>query len=382
MSKKTISLSTCFAISFVWFTTQFGGGFASGRQIIDYYVSYGWYAVFTPILAQAIMAILFYFVLKESFDHKLKNYSEFTAHLYGPTKAVMSPIFEILYNLTLCVATAVAFATGGSTLNQLFPVIPYWVCTLLIAVVMFLLTIFGMKLVQKAATVMSIFIVVGMVAVFLPNIIDLAPKFGENFAALQADSKPMGSALWKMLLYVAFQIPALGAYVVHAKSYNNKAEVGMSMFLGFVVNSVMIALAAFGMMAIYNIPEAMTAKVPVLVLVQNGVGASFLTPIISLLIILGALSTGVSFVYGSVNRIVDYIGRRDTEAVQGQKQRTRSMIISLVYIAITFSVAQFGLIPLVSKGYSYCGFAALFIVVLPILIRWIGQALGKEKTAA
>ena len=82
MNKQTISLSTCFAISCVWFTTQFGGGFASGRQIIDYFVSYGWYAVFTPILAQAVMAILFYFVLKESFAHKLKNYSAFTAHLY------------------------------------------------------------------------------------------------------------------------------------------------------------------------------------------------------------------------------------------------------------------------------------------------------------
>lgn len=379
MKKEKISLSVCFAISFIWFTTQFGGGFASGRQIIDYYVSYGWYAVFTPILAQLIMAILFYYVLKTSYQKKLKNYSEFTHDLYGKTSKVMSPLFEVLYNLTLCIATAVAFATGGSTLTQLLG-IPYWISTLMIAVAMFALTIFGYKLVQKAATIVSILIVVGMFAVLLPNIIHFAPQFAQNFSDLKGASKPMGSALWKMMLYVAFQVPALGAYVVHAKSYNNLREVKASMTIGFFVNSVMIMLATFGMISIFTVPGAMTKPVPILVLVQNGVGAAFLTPIISLLILIGSLSTGVNFVYGIVGRIVDYIGRNDSQEVQIEKLSSRSAIISLVYIIITFCVAQFGLIPLVGKGYSYCGYAAIVIVVLPIIIKWIGTS-GSKKAA-
>ena len=53
-----------------------------------------------------------------------------------------------------------------------------------------------------------------------------------------------------------------------------------------------------------------TASIPMLVLVQNGVGAGILTPIISILIILGAISTAVNMISGIVTRCVNAIERR------------------------------------------------------------------------
>ena len=368
MQKAGINWSVCCAVAFIWFTTQFGGGFASGRQIIDYFVSYGWYAVFTPVLAQALMAIIFYFVLKMAFQHRLRNYSEYTKKLYGRAGSVMCPLFELIFNMTLCVATAVAFATGGSTLTEVTG-IPYIVSTLIIAVIMFVLTIFGYTLVQKAATFMSVFIVAGMLVVFVPNIIHLSDSFGANFTALEEQSKPLGTAMWVMFLYVAFQVPALGAYVAHVQSFSNEREIGWSMFIGFLVNSAMIMLTGIGMMAIYTVPGSLTDPLPILVMVKNGVGADILRPVISALIFLGALSTGVSFVYGIVNRLTDWVGRNDTPEVQVARARSRSMLFSLLYIVLTFSIAQFGLIPLVAKGYSYCGMGAIFIVIIPVLLR-------------
>lgn len=45
MNKKTPTgigrSSVIFGVAFVWFTTHFGGGFASGAQIYSYYVRYG-----------------------------------------------------------------------------------------------------------------------------------------------------------------------------------------------------------------------------------------------------------------------------------------------------------------------------------------------------
>ena len=66
MEKKSI-LPVYLSVAFVWFTTQFGGGFASGRQLIDYFVKYGWYAVFTPILVQLIQALILYKVFAISY---------------------------------------------------------------------------------------------------------------------------------------------------------------------------------------------------------------------------------------------------------------------------------------------------------------------------
>ena len=38
-------------VAFVWFTTHFGGGFASGAQIYSYYVRYGIWCLLMPVLS-------------------------------------------------------------------------------------------------------------------------------------------------------------------------------------------------------------------------------------------------------------------------------------------------------------------------------------------
>ena len=46
-------------VAFVWFTTHFGGGFASGAQIYSYYVRYGVWSLFMPFLAMAYNGVFF-----------------------------------------------------------------------------------------------------------------------------------------------------------------------------------------------------------------------------------------------------------------------------------------------------------------------------------
>lgn len=40
MDKKGSKLSVALGITFVWFTTQFGGGFASGAQLKSYFIRF------------------------------------------------------------------------------------------------------------------------------------------------------------------------------------------------------------------------------------------------------------------------------------------------------------------------------------------------------
>lgn len=368
MKNKEI-LPVYLSVAFVWFTTQFGGGFASGRQIIDYFVSYGWYAVFTPIAVQLIQALVLYKVFKISYEKQLFDYREFTDELYGKTKKVMSPIYEFGYNFALCLATAVAFATGGATLTQLIG-IPYLLSTFIIAVAIFVLTIFGASLVRKAATVVSILIVVAMLAVFIPNIIYFAPKIGSNYAVLKANSTPIWPAMWKMILYAAFQVLAIGAYVGHARAFNSVSEIKKSMIAGFILNAVIIMLAVFGIISVYDADGMLTKAVPNLVMVQNGVGGIVLTPVISILILIGSLSTGVNFIYGIVERIVNSLGKHEEEAIKETKVRKRSIMVSIAYVAVTFAIAQFGLIPLVAKGYSYLGYISIVVVIIPVILSY------------
>lgn len=47
--KSGSSYSILLGVAFVWFTTHFGGGFASGAQIYSYYVRYGSWCLIMPM---------------------------------------------------------------------------------------------------------------------------------------------------------------------------------------------------------------------------------------------------------------------------------------------------------------------------------------------
>ena len=137
-------------VSFVWFTTHFGGGFASGAQIYSYFVQYGIGCLFMPILAMAYNAVFFAYSLRFARKHEVYDYRSYNNAFYGRFAPVFSNLFEVLYLCVMCVAPAVAFATGGATLSELTG-LPYLVCTLLIGVFIFVVAIFGTDMVRKVS---------------------------------------------------------------------------------------------------------------------------------------------------------------------------------------------------------------------------------------
>jgi uncharacterized membrane protein YkvI len=102
------------------------------------------------------------------------------------------------------------------------------------------------------------------------------------------------------------------------------------------------------------------------------VGSGVLTPIISVLIILGAISTGVNMIAGIVARCVNAVERRKAdEAARKQGHMGRMAIATLIFTAIAWYIAQYGLMAVVKKGYAYLGYAALITVFIPFIIHAI-----------
>lgn len=356
---------------FVWFTTHFGGGFASGRQLIDFFVSYGWYAVLMPLVAVGIQAVVFYYAWKYAMEKQLFDYKSWTLSFYQPAEKIFSNLFEIMYLLVLLTATAVAFATGGATITTVLGT-PYLLNTFIIAGAMLLLTIFGAHVVRKAAKYVAYVIIIGLLVIYIPNVLTSWAAIWENVGALQsgAETNPgtFGAALWSAILYAAFQTCALGAYLAHTDALKNKGDVMKAAAGGFLLNYGLLILATLGIM-IYYTDGILGEAVPALFIVQHGVGAAWMVPMISILIVLGAVSTGVNFIYGMTNRIVTWLGRKDKTPADEITLRKRSIISSSIYVALTWSIAQFGLIPLVARGYGFLGYVGIVIIILPVLIK-------------
>ena len=322
-------------LAFVAFTTQFGGGFASGAQIYQYFINYGIWCLILPAVTQGLYALFFWYGMRYAYKHKTYDYRSFSDSLYGKTKPVMSNLYEICYLIMIGTASAAAFATGGSTLQTLFG-IPYWLCTLIIAAFIFVIALFGTNVVRKCASTLSVLIIIGLVLVLVPNIIaqwgDITASIhtmsSGEMTVLSSESGAFGPALYSAVLYFFFQLAS--------------------------------------------------ASVPMLGLVQNGVGASILTPIISLLIILGAISTAVNIISGIVTRCVNAVERRmDRSAKKAQEHLGRNAVFTAIFTFLAFAIAQFGLMTVVKKGYAYLGYAAFITLFVPFVVHAVATK-GKE----
>ena len=371
-------------IAFVAFTTQFGGGFASGAQIYQYFINYGIWCLLLPLLSQGLYAIFFWYGMRYAYKHKTYDYRSFSDSLYGKTRHVMSNLYEICYLIMIGTASAAAFATGGSTLASLFD-IPYWLCTVIVAAFIFLVALYGTGVVRKCASTLSVLIIIGLVLVLVPNIIaqwdsisaSISRMSAGEMTVLSSQSGAFGPALWSAVLYFFFQLASVSVMYQHMESVTDVKQINRAAIGMFLCNFLAMELSIVGLLAVAYVAELATASVPMLILVQNGVGAGILTPIISLLIILGAISTAVNMISGIVTRCVNALERGKSEKEKAQGHLARNAVFTLIFTFLAFAIAQFGLMAVVSKGYAYLGYAAMITLFVPFVVHVIATK-GQE----
>ena len=374
--KQTKTGALVLGVAFVWFTTHFGGGFASGAQIYSYFVRYGAWCIVMPVLAMLYNGIFFAYSLRFARKHQVYDYRSYNNAFYGKFAPLFSNLFELLYLCVMCVAPAVAFATGGATLSQLTG-LPYLLCTFLIGVFIFVVAIFGTDLVRRVASILSICIIAGLLVVYLPNIVLNAGKISDAVQSMGEQQLPLGPALYSAFLYGTFQLSNIAVFVQHAKSFEKPGDAVKSMGVGAVVNALMMVMVVLGLMTIYTNPEAASQSVPTLFMVENGVGASFMTPLISLLIILGAVSTAVNMVAAMVKRVCgkdeETLAKTSPKAaVLGRFRITKKEIVAaLICCLVDFGIAQFGLLNLIQKAYSGIAYLAIPVILIPYLVHMV-----------
>lgn len=370
MCKKNKAGSMILGVAFVWFTTHFGGGFASGAQIYSYYVRYGIWSLFLPLFAMAYNGVFFAYCLYFARKHEVYDYRSYNNAFYGRFAPLFSNLFELLYLCVMCVAPAVAFATGGATLSTLTG-LPYLLCTFLIGAFIFVVSVFGTDLVRKVASVLSICIIAGLLIVYVPNIIAGAGKIGDTVNAMKTADFPFGKALYAAFLYGTFQLANVAVFVQHAKSFEKPQDAGKSMAVGAILNALLMIMVVLGIMTVYQNPEMSQQSVPTLFMVQQGVGSKFMTPLISVLIILGAVSTAVNMVAAMVKRIHAGLAERSSRTETAGKISRTQILAALACCIADFLIAQLGLLTLIQKAYSILAYLAIPVILVPYVVHMI-----------
>lgn len=224
---------------------------------------------------------------------------------------------------------------------------------------------------RKVASVLSICIIAGLLIVYVPNIIAGAGKIGDTVNAMKTADRPFGKALYAAFLYGTFQLANVAVFVQHAKSFEKPQDAGKSMAVGAVLNALLMIMVVLGIMTVYQNPEMSQQSVPTLFMVQQGVGSKFMTPLISVLIILGAVSTAVNMVAAMVKRIHDGLAERSSRTETAGKISRTQILAALACCIADFLIAQLGLLTLIQKAYSILAYLAIPVILVPYVVHMI-----------
>lgn len=407
------------------FSSQCGGGFASGSTPWTYFFRntgfYGmlpvvvqpYFCLFMPLVVAAINCFIIYFFMKFAMDFRAFDYSNFLAKFGsrfcgGVFAKPMQYVYEFNFNWLLIVCMALAYSTSGSALNELTG-IPYLASTLLIGVLMFVLCMKGTDLVRKNAVFMSAVIFVALIAVHVPNIIfnvstgRLSAELAIMSEQINGDIAAGAGSFIKYLLvalcwayiFSGQNLAGFGAYVNHAQLFTNKKTLRWAVVLSVIANWAFLEMNVINLASNYSaVYEGWSngRAVYTILVVQNGLGSgalkAVLLTLITIAIFFATISTAINYAQGFNDRILNWYQKTKNEdpKVSAQKRNKRGAILTLLYVILTWAVSQMGLTALVSKGLTFASIITLFTLIFPtiinVIIKWPDadyEHLKKEK---
>ena len=232
---------------------------------------------------------------------------------------------------------------------------------------------------RKVASVLSICIIAGLLIVYVPNIIAGAGKIGDTVNAM----KPQTSHSAKPCTPHSSTEPSSLLMSQSSSSMPNTFEkpqdAGKSMAVGAVLNALLMIMVVLGIMTVYQNPEMSQQSVPTLFMVQQGVGSKFMTPLISVLIILGAVSTAVNMVAAMVKRIHAGLAERSSRTETAGKISRTQILAALACCIADFLIAQFGLLTLIQKAYSILAYLAIPVILVPYVVHMAVMRFDTKK---
>ena len=360
--QKTGSVGTSFAMAAVWFATHCGGGFATGNQEVNFFVKYGWYAVFLPIIAMVLLGWAHRNALVLAKDYKTYDYKSYGDALFPPYEKYFSIVFEFGFIVLIACGVSTSIAGSGSLLKSSLG-IPYGIGIVIVGLILLLLTIFGSDLIIKVLNYKTYFLIITL---FIHCALGLqvgAFHFQQVMVTNETCGQSFWDAVWFMLIYVGFQSFTVLPIISVSHNMKTTKECNLFMLFGMLLNGIFLVVICI--MLLGFTPEVLDQTLPVY-FVCSQLSLPWLKILYTIILFVALLGTAVSLVFSTVARFEPvWVGKGIFENL-----RVRRLTISFITLLIYTGISVFGLTNIVVKGYGSVGYIGLLFVLLPEIIVW------------
>ena len=350
----------------VFQTVIIGGGYGTGREVVEYVTKHGAWGGF---IATAIIAIIFAAVLSTSFifaqKFKAYNYRSFLRTLLGPFWV----IYEVLFLLLLVLVLAIVSSAISSIFSTRFSTPPIIAIVTLMSLVTFL-NYYGREFVEKLLSLSTIILMTSLSALTVLTIARFSDDILGNFLAPTDVAAAVQSGA-QFAIYNSALIPVL----IYCAS---KAETSKEAMKGGLIAGLFGAIPALMLHVTFlpHLPEIMTQQIPTYYLLEK-IGLDWTITAYFLILTGTIVLTAVGVLQGVNERIDSW--KKDSRSGAPLKSWQRALVAATLTLISVF-LAKFGIVALIAKGYGALSWAFLIVFTIPLLTVGIAKIRQKGKT--
>ena len=340
---------TAIILQSVWI----GGGFGSGREIVEFIAKYGSLAWISIVVSAVTLAIALVPSLEVARVFRAYDYMTWSKQFLWKFWWV----FDVAFIVLAWIVIAVVGAAAGYMLSDLVG-LPFAASAALVIVIVGLLHFFGRRVIEA-------YWIVGTVGLYIMYFIiwgyTLAVKGGEALAKLSAglyQGTPADAAIdgFRYMLYnLCVVMPALES----VDRYRGKLEstVATVVAIALIYGAATAIWICF--MAYY--PEVIGLTVPWYDILK-AMGAYWALAIYVFWIFFTLTETALGMVYAIVRRVDAHLKLRGRSL-----GRRGEALLSVVILAVSIATAQAGLVALVAAGYGTMAWVFFVVYFVPLI---------------
>lgn len=371
---------------FVFQSVVIAGGYGTGREIVEFFLTLG------PrggLAAMAVATVIWSIVCAVSYDFarhfQAKEYQTFFRELIGP----FGFAYEVTWYAFMLLVLAVVAAAAGSILEGTFG-LNYWVGVIGMTALIGLLVFLGTQAIERVLAAWSLVLYAVFVVMFVWSIVRFGPDIAAALSSGEGSSAPPadGGSNWVVggIQYAGYNLAIIPALLFSIRHIRTRGEAIGAGLLAGPIAMIPAFLFFVAMVALY--PGIVDAEVPANTVLE-ALGSRPFQVAFQIMLFGTLVETGTGMIHSVNERIAKALAPssgadadpKAEDATGHFSQRARAGV-ALTWLVAAASIAQFGLIDLIARGYGTMTWVFIAIYVVPILTIGVWKLYVRGAPAA
>lgn len=349
-----------------------GGGYATGREIVEFGGKYGAYGLLAIIVMFIGFSLFSWLTFEVARVFQAFNYQSWIKELIFS----LWPLFDLLFVSMAVLVLGVLSAATGSIAEEVLD-LPYWLGAGVVLLLVVVLNFYGKRVITKFKTIGTI----ALYSSFLVFSAWVISSRSEQIASalVRADTSyfsdlGMGAVLWAGVLYVGYNLATLPTTLFVLDAHTTRRQ---TLWAGLVAGTLVVApfsLTWLCLLGFYPDPQVLDAPVPWIRMLTFTAPAWVLI-LYGLVVVWTLVETCTGFIHAILERI-------DASLIQLHGVGLRPLQSGAIAAGVLVTagvLARFGIIDLIAKGYTAMAYGFLLLMAVPLLTVGLYRVLRKRE---